>query len=171
MSELIWLCDEHDNPLGSIDRDLVHRELATNPRYHRSVQVFVLNSGYELLSHRVSAIKGKDVGMWNVSASGHVLHPETYEQGAVREVMEENRIRVSERELQLIRKIQGGRHTGYEHAGVYFVISDQEPRMNEEADALDYFSLDDVRTTLADGSRLYTPVFRILFPMLEERLR
>lgn len=86
MTELIWHVDEHDNPIGPIDRDESRR---TGARY-RMARVMVESEDGELvlLQKRVMTKKSFP-GCWDTSAGGNIDYGESYEAAATRELAEE----------------------------------------------------------------------------------
>jgi len=83
--EQIWHVDEHDSPIGAIDRD---ESRQTGERY-RIVRVSVEDGqGNVLLQKRLESIKSSP-GCWDTSAGGNIAYGESYEEAALRELREE----------------------------------------------------------------------------------
>jgi len=173
MKELIPLCNEKDEVVGSIEKEYLHgltKEGAIKP-YHRSVQIFILNSELKLLVHKTSEMKGDKGGKWNVSASGHVIAGENYEDAAVREVLEEASIRVRKKDLNMLTQIPGNKYTGWEHARVYYVITNKNIAMNSEASDWFYAPLNEVKDKLDRKELPFSKVFSVLFQFLWNRMK
>lgn len=94
-TELLWHVDEHDQPLGSVERATAHEQ----GFIHRAVLVVLTdNDGKYILQKRAST-KKQYPDHWTVAASGHVTYGESYEEAAARETSEE--IQVAAGALQL----------------------------------------------------------------------
>ncbi|MDC7232995.1 MAG: NUDIX domain-containing protein [Spirochaetales bacterium] len=84
--EIFDLVDEHDNVIGSADRDEFHG----NPgMIHRVVHILVFDSSGELYLQKRSITKDVQPGKWDTSVGGHVNTGESYEEAAYREMHEE----------------------------------------------------------------------------------
>ncbi len=90
MKEFLYLVDEDDNVLGSVDRDEAHRTLAL----HRSGISFILNSKREVFLQYRAKTKKTFPGLYDASSSFHVAFGEGYQEAADRELAEEIGIRV-----------------------------------------------------------------------------
>jgi isopentenyldiphosphate isomerase len=171
--EQVPLCNENDEVIGSIDKNYLHQFVASGKikPFHRSVQIFILNSKMELLVHKTSLSKGKDKGnKWTVSASGHVMAGENYEDGAVREVKEETSIKIKKKDLRVLTTFKGGDYSGWEHAMVYYVITNKKPIMNAEASDWFFAPLKDVKEKLDKKELPFSKVFKALFKLLWARM-
>jgi isopentenyldiphosphate isomerase len=145
--------------------------------YHRSVQVFIVNPKLEVLVHQTSSLKGKKAGQWTVSASGHVSADESYEIAAIREVFEEVGIRIKNKDLIFLTKVNANKYTGWEHAIAYYVITDANTSRNEETADWFFAPIDEVKKAIDNKSFLtkyrvkISPVFQFLFKDLWEKLK
>jgi isopentenyl-diphosphate delta-isomerase len=81
---LVTLVDEHDNIVGTKERD----ELSDTDRW-RIVAIWVTNSDGDILIAKRSAHKKLDPEKWGPAASGTVDYPEDYLTTAKREAKEE----------------------------------------------------------------------------------
>lgn len=94
--EMIDICDESGNPLGSaLPRPVVHRE----GHWHKTVHVWLWNSGGQILVQKRSANKGSYPSRWDVSSAGHISAGDSPPNAATREVFEELGIMLHSREL------------------------------------------------------------------------
>ena len=83
--ELVDIVDEHDDVVRTVTRAEVRRGRLR----HRGVFVAVLTSRDELVIHQRSPLKDIWPSYWDIGAGGVVAAGETYEQSAVRELLEE----------------------------------------------------------------------------------
>ena len=83
--EILIHVDENDNITGPVEREKAHREGIM----HRGVMILVFNGKGQLLIQKRSAAKDTAPGKWALSAAGHVLFGESYEETARRELKEE----------------------------------------------------------------------------------
>lgn len=87
----------------SEERKVVHQ----NGLLHQASGVIFVRKNkneYELLSQQRSFNKDKNAGLWDLSASGHILSGQTPIQSLIREIKEELGITVKETELSLLGK-------------------------------------------------------------------
>lgn len=173
MKELIPLCNEKDEVVGSIEKEYLHgftKGGAITP-YHRSVQIFILNPKLQLLVHKTSEAKGEKGGFWNVSASGHVINGENYEDAAIREVFEETSIRIRKNDLNMLTQIPANKYTGWEHARVYYIITNKNIGMNSEVEDWFYASLNDIKEKLDKKGLPFSKVFEFSFQFLWNKMK
>jgi 16S rRNA (adenine1518-N6/adenine1519-N6)-dimethyltransferase len=110
--EMFDVVDEHDRPLGTEKRAIVHeRQLL-----HRAVHILVFNNSGELLLQKRSAWKDREPGKWDSSAAGHLEPGESYAAAAARETDEELGIRPA---LERIGKLPAGPGTGWEFVEIF----------------------------------------------------
>lgn len=84
--ELIVLVDEHNNPLGTADKETVH---TTNTPLHRAFSLFVFNSKKQLLLTRRAETKKTFPGVWTNTVCGHLAPDEIPVDAAKRRLKEE----------------------------------------------------------------------------------
>jgi isopentenyl-diphosphate delta-isomerase type 1 len=85
-SELFYLVDNDDQPLGSLTRQEAH---CGTRKIHRSVGIFLISTNGQMLMQQRSPQKDIDPGRWSYSVGGHVTFGQTYAEAAVRELEEE----------------------------------------------------------------------------------
>ena len=81
--------DEENRVVGSATR----AEMRRRRLIHRASYLLVFNSGGELFLHKRTQTKDVYPGCYDVAAGGVVLHGETYEEAAARELAEELGVR------------------------------------------------------------------------------
>lgn len=84
MPEYVTLVDEHDNVIGSKDRD----ELTDDDRW-RIITIWITNSKNQVLLAQRALTKRINPGKWGPAVAGTVEHGDSYEQTAERELTEE----------------------------------------------------------------------------------
>ena len=82
--EFVTLVDENDNVIGKKDRDLL-----TDDDRWRVVSIWVTNPQGDILIAQRGLTKKLGAGLWSCAAEGTVEHPDSYEQTANREIVEE----------------------------------------------------------------------------------
>ncbi|MEX2028301.1 MAG: NUDIX domain-containing protein, partial [Candidatus Curtissbacteria bacterium] len=79
--ELIFMVDENNNPVSPLAREIAHGQ----GLWHRSCDIWVVNSKGEILCQRRSMKKDVKPGLWESYFGGHVLAGEDYLDSAVKE--------------------------------------------------------------------------------------
>lgn len=104
--QALEVVDEHDHVIGIATRDAVHRE----GLLHREVHVwFVTPKGEILFQHR-ALDKDTYPGKLDATVGGHVDPGQTYEEAALREVMEETGLALTLGDLVLLTTHRGKSH-------------------------------------------------------------
>jgi isopentenyl-diphosphate delta-isomerase type 1 len=99
MAEYFDILDKDGHLTGQTKlRSEVHRD----GDWHRSIDIWVMNSKGELLIQKRSLQKESYPGLWEVSCSGHVGAGENPLESAVRELAEELGVEVSPSQLQFL---------------------------------------------------------------------
>jgi 16S rRNA (adenine1518-N6/adenine1519-N6)-dimethyltransferase len=123
--ESLQVVDEHDQPVGGVDRATVHAEKLL----HRAVHIFVLNSGGELLLQRRSYRKDTHPRKWDSSAAGHVDVGESYIECAKRELAEEVGLIAEPTEIG---QVSASERTGHEFIRIFAVRAEEVGELNEQ---------------------------------------
>lgn len=134
MSEHVVLVDENDMPLGTIAKNLVHREVTP---LHRGFSVFLFNSKKELLLQQRSFKKQTWPGVWSNSCCGHPMLNEDLIQAAYRRLQFE--LGLNQRDLKLVEFISPYRYKftflgimENEICPILVAFSDKKPIINPE---------------------------------------
>ena len=84
--EYLDVLDENGKKTGDVKpRDQVHRD----GNWHRTVIVWIMNSGKEVLLQKRSPAREKYPNMWHISVAGHILAGEASMATVIKEVKEE----------------------------------------------------------------------------------
>lgn len=121
--EIFPVVDEHDQPVGTAERRVVHAQHLR----HRSAHVLVFNSAGQLLIQQRAATKDSYPLYWDVSVGGHVAPNEAYEEAAHRELREELGL---DGPLHFLRKTPASELSSWEFTCLYTLETDQPPQPN-----------------------------------------
>ncbi len=118
--ELIFVVDENNDPIVSAARDIVHQK----GLWHRSCDIWVINSKGEILCQKRSMKKDVKPGKWESFFGGHVLAGEDYLDSAVKELAEELGIatRFSQSDFFKIYKSDEESGRGYPHRQFKYIF-------------------------------------------------
>ncbi len=110
--ELIFVVDEENNPLEPMPRDEVHK----NGIWHRTTDIWVLNSKGELLCEKRSMAKDVSPGEWESIFGGHTLAGEDDLESAIKEIEEELGLKVKGEELKFFKTVKASdREKNFQH--------------------------------------------------------
>lgn len=123
--ELLCLVDDEDNIVGKVTRKDCH----TKKLRHRTAGAFVFNKNWELFITKRSDTKDMEPSLWSLSSGGHVEYGDSYEETAKRELEEE--LGIQETPI-FIEKFLNNLEDELEMSVQYYVVTDQNPRINEE---------------------------------------
>ena len=87
--EIVAIVDEHNNVIGSAPR----RDMRAGKMWHRSTYILVFNSRGDLFVQKRTMTKDIYPGYYDPCTGGVVLHGESYELSAIRELEEELGVR------------------------------------------------------------------------------
>ncbi|MBT0724462.1 isopentenyl-diphosphate Delta-isomerase [Rosenbergiella sp. S61] len=166
----VILVDEHDNPLGQMEKLEAHRQ----GRLHRAITVYVFNTQQQLMLQQRAFSKYHCGGLWSNTCCGHPFPHEGTQQAAERRLDEEMGLKMPLKEITqtyynlpvtdgLIEHEYGHIFTGY---------TDQLPVLNpDEAENYRFASLSEIEKELVSFPERFTPWFKTTFPMLAKQLR
>ncbi|WP_241581143.1 isopentenyl-diphosphate Delta-isomerase [Rosenbergiella nectarea] len=166
----VILVDEHDNPLGQMEKLEAHRQ----GRLHRAITVYIFNTEQQLMLQQRAFSKYHCGGLWSNTCCGHPFPNESTQQAAERRLDEEMGLKLTLKKITqtyynlpvtdgLVEHEFGHIFTGY---------TDQLPRLNpEEAENYRFASLSEIEQELVSSPELFTPWFKTTFPMLAKQLR
>lgn len=165
MMEQVILVDEHDNPIGLMEKQAAHIE----PHLHRAFSIFIFNTKGELLMQQRAFSKYHSPGLWTNTCCSHPRDGETVAEAATRRLMEEMGMQCDMHEVYtFIYKAPVGQGlTEHEFDHVLIGKSDVFPIINtDEVASWKYMSLDDLEKDIALYPTLYTEWFKITFEEL-----
>ncbi|MBT0730720.1 isopentenyl-diphosphate Delta-isomerase [Rosenbergiella nectarea] len=166
----VILVDEHDNPLGQMEKLEAHRQ----GRLHRAITVYIFNTEQQLMLQQRAFSKYHCGGLWSNTCCGHPFPNESTQQAAERRLDEEMGLKLSLKKITqtyynlpvtdgLVEHEFGHIFTGY---------TDQLPQLNpEEAENYRFASLSEIEQELVSSPEHFTPWFKTTFPMLAKQLR
>ena len=160
--EQVILVDEHDQPIGLMEKQAAHIE----PHLHRAFSVFVFNSKGELLMQRRAFSKYHSPGLWTNTCCSHPRDGETTQDAAQRRMKEEMGMECEMHEVYtfMYKAPVGQGLTEHELDHVFIGQSDDTPNINhEEVESWKYISLDELKNDLSQHPECYTEWFKITF--------
>jgi 16S rRNA (adenine1518-N6/adenine1519-N6)-dimethyltransferase len=157
--------DNLDRVLYSAPRAQVHGD---NLR-HRAVHILVFNKNGDLYLQKRSRWKDRHPGVWDSSASGHVLAGEDYDRAAQRELREELGIEAA---LERIVKLPASERTGQEFIWLYRAQCDGDIVLNKhEIETGGYFQPAIVTGWIASRPGDFAPGFSECWKTYLDRCR
>jgi isopentenyldiphosphate isomerase len=160
--EIYDVVDENNQVIGQASRRHIH----ANNLLHRSVHIFVFNSKIELYLQKRALCKDENPGLWDTSSAGHVDAGETYDECANRELYEELGLKAN---LKPFVRTPACRETCGEHVQVYFCITDELIKFNEEEISEGaFFELSYILKKLSLNPTKFTSSFKLLFKQIRE---
>ncbi|PIS05094.1 MAG: NUDIX hydrolase [Candidatus Buchananbacteria bacterium CG10_big_fil_rev_8_21_14_0_10_42_9] len=122
--ELFEVVDENNFSTGEV---LTKSEVHTKGLWHRTVEVWILNSNNELLIHKRSAEVERHPNLWDNSAGGHVSYGDDLISAAIRETKEEIGVTLSESDFKFL-----------------FIVKEEFPEINHYYFAYNYLVRKDI---------------------------
>jgi isopentenyl-diphosphate delta-isomerase len=160
--EYVILVDEHDNPIGLMEKQAAH----VDPHLHRAFSVFIFNSNGELLMQQRALSKYHSPGLWTNTCCSHPRDGETTMDAASRRLMEEMGMSCEMHEVYtFIYKAPVGQGlTEHEFDHVFIGQSDDIPEINhEEVESWKYMPIDTLKNDIQIHPEQYTEWFKITF--------
>ena len=147
-NELLFVVDEHNNPLTPLPRHIVHNKMI----WHLCTGIWIVNNKNQILCQKRSLKKDLKPGMWEAFFGGH-LHPnETYNNNALNELTEELGITAQKENLvpYKIFKNDEPNHKEFQHSFIYKLDKDDTDFdfEKEEVDEIKWLTLYQVRKYL-----------------------
>lgn len=162
MAENVILVDEHDNPLGLMEKMEAHRK----GLLHRAFSVFVLNSKGELMLQQRAAEKYHSGKLWTNTCCSHPRDGESPEDAAHRRLMEEMGFDCPiEKALEFTYRAEldlGMIEHEYDH--LFIGKYDGLPQLNpEEVMAWKWVDIDVLSADISKHPEDYTEWFKIIY--------
>jgi len=161
---LVQLVDEHDNPVGIMNKLEAHR----HPTLHRAVSVLVFNSAGDWLLHRRAVGKYHSACLWTNACCTHPYPGEEHAIAARRRLKEEMGMDAGEALVHLFDFVYRAKVeeelTEYEYDRVFTLISDELPQPHpDEVDEWRYLSFDVLQEEIRQHPECFTEWFKIIF--------
>lgn len=147
--ELLDIVDENDTVIGTKTRKEVYAEGLRN---YRVVHAFIINSKGKLwIPRRVSTKKLYPNGL-DYSIAGHVESGETYEEGLIKEAMEEANLDLNQIQFSEIASFNPYTHDVHCFQKVYVIQSDEVPDYSkDDFSGYEWLTPEEVLQRFADG--------------------
>ncbi|PIJ40466.1 isopentenyl-diphosphate Delta-isomerase [Tatumella sp. OPLPL6] len=166
----VILVDEHDNPLGKMEKLAAHRQ----GRLHRAITVYIFNTKQQLMLQQRAFSKYHCGGLWSNTCCGHPFPNESTQQAAERRLEEEMGLKLSLTKLTQTYynlPVTDGL-VEHEFGHIFTGLTDQLPVLNpHEAENYRFASLSEVQQELITSPEQFTPWFKTTFPMLAKQLQ
>lgn len=168
--EYVILVDEHDAPLGLMEKLKAHEQGAL----HRAISVFIFNSDSELLLQRRALTKYHSPGLWTNSCCSHPRDGEGVLAAGERRLVEEMGMKAMLQPLfhfQYRAEFDNGL---IEHELDHVLVgrSNDLPHLNrEEAMDFEWMTLDAIRREIEEKPKQFTPWFTLLIQDHFEELK
>jgi isopentenyl-diphosphate delta-isomerase type 1 len=165
--EILDVVDGENRVVGQATR----REIHEQGLMHRSVHLFLVDSGGRLYVQKRAEGKETFPGAHDSSAAGHVNAGEDYHDCVVREVEEELGLTAAQVHLVQIAELSASEANGWEHVRFYVGRTAHAPVPNPEEVAHGaFYTLDEVEDLIARPDTQFAPTFRILYFFYATRL-
>ncbi|WP_241596602.1 isopentenyl-diphosphate Delta-isomerase [Rosenbergiella epipactidis] len=166
----VILVDEHDNPLGKMEKLAAHRQ----GRLHRAITVYIFNTKQQLMLQQRAFSKYHCGGLWSNTCCGHPFPNESTPQAAERRLEEEMGLKLPLTKLTQTYynlPVTDGL-VEHEFGHIFTGLTDQLPVLNpHEAENYRFASLSEVQQELITSPERFTPWFKTTFPMLAKQLQ
>ena len=148
MPELLDYVNDNDEVIGQATREEIH----ANGWKCRIIQIFVVNDEGKILTQWRAGHKSQGAHIFDSSVGGHVDVGETYEEAAYREMQEEIGIKEPLEFISNIIDVKSG------DFAQLFLTHSNGPFTNweEEADALEWFSVDEIENLMERLPYIFT---------------
>lgn len=160
MNEEVILVDEHDTPLGTMEKIEAHKKGVL----HRAFSVFIFNSKNELLLQQRAFTKYHSAGLWTNTCCSHPRAGEDNKAAAIRRLREEMGIETDlQYKTNFIYKILFNNGlTEHEYDHIYTGYSNHSPIINkEEVNAYRWESIEKLKEQIKTQPEQFTYWFRL----------
>lgn len=161
------------NERDEVIRRATRREVHATGLWHRAVHILVFDGSGRVFLQKRSLLKDLSPGLWDSSCSGHLDAGEDYDTAAVRELGEEIGIRLAPGEVPARWfRIDACVETGWEFVWVYRLRYEGALTLDpQEIQYGEWVAPDEVSRRVAARPEDYCPSFKLIWPMVAERLR
>ena len=166
----VILVDEHDEPIGTMEKMEVHQKALL----HRAFSVFVFNSKGEILLHKRAAKKYHSAGLWTNACCSHPSPGEETLAAAQNRLQEEMGINTSlKKAFDFTYKAafeNGLTEHEFDHVFVGMYEGSIFPNTEEVSDYC-YKSIEEIKNSIQTHPQKYTEWFKIAFPKVVDYLK
>jgi len=158
--EYVILVDEHDNAIGTMEKQQAHVE----GLLHRAFSVFIFNSEKKLLLQKRASSKYHCGGVWTNTCCSHPRENENTLEAANRRLHEEMGIQCPLNPLfSFLYKAEFDNGlTEHEIDHVFFGSTDETPKLNTlEAEDYRYIGIEELQLEIKETPQHFTPWFLI----------
>ncbi len=153
--ETLDIVDKQDTVVGEATRDECH----SHKLRHRAVHIFLFDTEGQILLQQRSKEKDVYPGFLEASLSGHVIHGETYERAAIRELREEMGIEITRDKLKKESKFEIMHGPEHEFVQVFVATSDKKiKKSREETLKVQWITKDELMHEVMKEQKKFTPV-------------
>ena len=159
--EDVILVDEHDNPIGTMEKMEAHRK----GLLHRAFSILVFNSKGQMLLQKRAGSKYHSGGLWTNTCCSHPLPDETLETATRRRLLFEMGIDLkSDFVFKFIYNIRLDRNlTEHELDHVFVGVYDGLPHVNPaEVEDWKFIDVDELRKDVTQHPENYTHWFKLI---------
>jgi isopentenyl-diphosphate delta-isomerase len=168
MEEVI-LVNEHDEPVGSMEKMEAHLKAAL----HRAFSIFIFNTKGEMLLQQRALSKYHSGGLWTNACCSHPRPGETTEDAAQRRLQEElGFITPLQKAFSFTYKVpfdNGLTENEFDHVYVGTYDGEVAPVAAEVNDFC-FKKMDDISSSLQNHPKKYTEWFHLAYPKVAEWL-
>lgn len=115
-NELLFTVNQYNQPITPLPRHEVHKRKI----WHRTTEIWIVNSDNQILCQKRFFLKDTDPGKWEALFGGHILAKEESKVNAINEVQEEIGLALKINDLHFIHIIQNKRLKHYQY--IYYII-------------------------------------------------
>jgi len=166
---MLILVDEHDQPVGQMDKEQVH-QLGL---LHRAFSVFIFNTKGELLLQQRAKEKYHSPNLWTNTCCSHPRVGEELNDAVVRRLKEEMGLIAPTKFLfHFIYETKFKNNlTEHEFDHVYYGVSDELPKPNmHEVKDYKYMDIKSLQTDIESHPEKYTVWLKICLPKVVEHI-
>jgi isopentenyl-diphosphate delta-isomerase len=167
--EKLILVDEHDVPVGTMEKMEAHQKAVL----HRAFSVFIFNSKGEMLLQQRALNKYHSGGLWTNACCSHPYEGQETLAAAEKRLQEEMGFTTSvTKAFDFVYKApfdNGLTEHEFDHVFIGTYESTITPDPAEVADYC-YMSMEQIKTSIQSHPQKYTEWFKIAFPKMESYL-
>lgn len=160
-SELLDIVDAHNNIIGQASRKEAHK----NNLMHRAAHILIKYNNYIFLQLR-AANKTQFPNLWDVSAAGHVIAGDSYQETAIKELQEELKITIDSSQFIDFGMLPASKDNGFEFIKLYYINFNAMPNITlaeSEITTGAWFQTEHITTWLKRQPTAFAGCFNIIW--------